>query len=349
MRFFGLVAAMLFTFSPLVWGQSKPKTVDEIAAYMGPDREQILLEGAKKEGKLVWYTSLAGKSYKNIASEFQKKYPDVKLQVYRAGSKDLAPKILSEAQAGQHLADAIESTPPILMLLRDMKLLRGYNSPELKRYPDTAKTEAKGESIYWVNDRESFIGFGYNTKLIAENDVPKNFDDLLKPALKGKLSMSITSTGDRVIGTMLKYRGKEYIEKLKAQDIKLTTLSGAAQRDLVIAGEFAASPTLFRNHVLVKIDEGAPIKWVPMDVVPTNAGGAAFINHAPHPHAALLFLDFLIGDGGQNVLLKLHYGAAWKDYPFKRYYPERGMTTKEYQKAQKSWNKLLRAVGRGQG
>jgi iron(III) transport system substrate-binding protein len=126
-------------------------------------------------------------------------------------------------------------------------------------------------------------------------------------------------------------------------------VSGAAERDLVIAGEFAASPTLFRNHVLVNIDAGAPIKWVPMEVVATNAGGAAFINHAPHPHAALLFLDFLIGDSGQNVLLNLHYGAAWKDYPFKRVYPERGMTSKEYQKAQKSWNKLLRAIGRGLG
>ena len=347
MRFFSLAAAMLFTFSPFAWGQNKPKTADELAAYMGPDREQILLEGAKKEGKIVWYTSLAGKSYKTIAREFEKKYPEVKLQVYRAGSKDLAPKILSEAQAGQYLADAIESTPPILMLLRDMKLLRPYNSPELKRYPDAAKTEAKGESIYWVNDRESFIGFGYNPKLIAEKDVPKNFDDLLKPALKGKLSWSITSTGDRVIGTMLKYRGKEYVEKLKAQDVRLTTVSGPAQRDLIIAGEMSASPTIFRNHVLVKIDEGAPIKWVPMDVVPTNAGGAAFINKAPHPHAALLFIDFLIGDGGQNPLQKFHYGAAWKKYPFERYYPERGMTTKQYQKEQKSWNKLLRAVGRG--
>jgi iron(III) transport system substrate-binding protein len=233
------------------------------------------------------------------------------------------------------------------MLLRDRKLLRPYNSPELKRYPDTAKMAAQGATIYWVNDRESFIGFGYNTKLIAETDVPKNFDDLLKPALKGKLSWSITSTGDRVIGTMLKYKGKEYVEKLKAQDIKLTTVSGPAERDLIIAGELPASPTIFRNHVLVKIDEGAPIKWVPMEVVPTNAGGAAVLAKAPHPHAALLFIDFLIGEAGQNALQELHYAAAWKKYPFERYYPERGISSKQYQKQQKSWNKLLRSVGRG--
>jgi len=346
MKIVTIVAAVSIMASSSVWGQSKPKTAEELAAYMGADREQILLEGAKKEGKIVWYTSLAGLSYKNIAKAFEEKYPGVNLQVYRAGSKDLAPKILSEAQAGQFVADAIESTPGILMLLRDKKVLRPYNSPELKKFPDSAKTEAQGATIYWVNDRESYIGFGYNTKLIAEKDLPKNFDDLLNPALKGKLSWSITSTGDRMIGTMLKYKGKEYVEKLKDQDIRLTTVSGPAQRDLIIAGELPASPTIFRNHVLVKIDAGAPIKWIPMEVVPTNAGGAAVLAKAPHPHAALLFIDYLISEAGQSALEKLHYGVAWKKYPFERYYPERGMTTNQYLKSQKSWNKLLRAVGR---
>ena len=343
-----IICALVIGMSSMAWGQNKPKTAEELAAYMGADREQILLEGAKKEGKVVWYTSLSGKSRKNVAKEFEKKYPGVKVQIYRAGSKDLAPKLLGEHQAGQFLADAIESTPPILMLLRDSKILVPYTSPSLKIYPDSALTEAGNGMIYWVNDRESFIGFGYNTKLFAEKDVPKNFDDLLNPALKGKMHMSTSSTGDRVIGMMLKYKGKEYIEKLKKQDVKLSSVSGSAQRDLVIAGEQPASPTLFRNHLMVKIDEGAPIKWVPMDVVPTNAGGGAFINKAPHPHAALLFIDFLLNkDGGQEELIKLHYGAAWKDYPFKRVYPERGMTVKQYQKEQKSWNRALRAVGRG--
>lgn len=65
--------------------------MDELAMYNGAaaDYEQMLLEGAKKEGKVVWYTSLAGKSYKTIKAEFAKKYPDVKIEVYRAGSKDL--------------------------------------------------------------------------------------------------------------------------------------------------------------------------------------------------------------------------------------------------------------------
>ena len=343
-----IICALVIGMSSMAWGQNKPKTAEELAAYMGADREQILLEGAKKEGKLVWYTSLSGKSRKNVAKAFEKKYPDIKVQIYRAGSKDLAPKLLSEAQAGQHVADTMESSAPILMLLREKNMLIPYTSPALKIYPDEALTKADNGLIYFVNDRESFIGFGYNTKLIAEKDVPKSFDDLLSPALKGKMHMSTSSTGDRVIGMMLKHKGKEFIEKFKQQDVKLSSVSGSAQRDLVIAGEQPASPTLFRNHLMVKIEEGAPIKWVPMDVVPTNAGGAIFIKNAPHPHAALLFIDFLLEkEGGQEELIKLHYGAAWKDYPFKRVFPERGMSVKEYQKEQKGWNRMLRAVGRG--
>ena len=346
MKMFSFVAAVIIATSTSLWAQSKPKTADELAAYSGPDREQILLEGAKKEGKIVWYTSLAGASYKRIVKAFGEKYPDVEIEVYRAGSKDLTPKILNEAQAGKFLVDAIETTPGTLMLLRDKEILLPYNSPELKRYPETAKYDAEGGKIFWVNDRESFIGFGYNTKIIADKDVPKNFDDLLKPAWKGKMGMGLSSTGDRVIGTMLKVKGKEYVNKFKNQDVKLFKVSGAALRDLIIAGEVAGSPTIFRNHVLAKIDTGAPIKWVPLDLVPTNAGGAAVIKNGPHPHAALLFVDFLIGDTGQSILEKLHYAVAWKEYPFPRYYPERDMNTIQYIKAEKGWNKLLKQVGR---
>ncbi len=68
------------------WSQGRPKTIDELANYTGPDREKIILEGARKEGELAWYTSLSGKSYKGIAKAFRKKYPEIKLEVYRAGT-----------------------------------------------------------------------------------------------------------------------------------------------------------------------------------------------------------------------------------------------------------------------
>lgn len=343
MKVLSLTVAVLFV--ALSGTASMGQTIQELAMYKGPDYEQMLLKGAKKEGKVVWYTSLSGKSYKTIKAKFAEKYPDVNIEVYRAGSKEIASKVLGEAKAKKYLVDATETTPGILMLFKSKNIIMPYSNPIHKKWPEFAQIKAKDGGVYWVTDRESFIGLGYNTKKLPKDQVPKNWAGLLNPALKDKLVMSINSTGDRVIGTMLKYNGKEYVEKLKKQNIKLFKMSGTATRDLIISGEFVASPTIFRNHALVKINEGAPLGWEPMNQVPTNAGGSALFTNAPHPHAALLLINFILNEG-QTILQGFHYGMAWKDYPFKRVYPERGMTVKEYDKSLKKWNKLLRSVGK---
>src|SRR4029450_12864091 len=110
----------------------------------------------------------------------------------------------------------------------------------------------------------------------------------LKPELKGKIGVATSATGNRVVGAMLATKGGEFVQKLKSQDITLHGVSGRAILDMVISGELGVSPTVFLSHSRVSVSKGAPIKWVPMDVVPTNAGGVALPTHAPHPPAALV-------------------------------------------------------------
>lgn len=221
MKLFYLSIVMFLALTDLSWGQGKrPRTLDELASYTGADRQQILLEGAKAEGKLVWYTSLSG-NYKEIVEAFKKRYPEVAIDVYRAGSNDVAQRLVSEAQAGRFLADALEVTPGSLMLLRERKILKPYWSPELAKYPEEARVKADGNRVLWVTDRESYLGFGYNTRMISANEVPKNYEDLLKPELKGKLAITGEASSDRVVGTMLKYKGEEFIKKLRGQEMKM--------------------------------------------------------------------------------------------------------------------------------
>jgi iron(III) transport system substrate-binding protein len=345
MRVF-LTTLFMMVVVTLSMGPAQARSIKELALYNGPDRGKILLEGARKEGKLNWYTSLGGKSYKAIAAAFRKKYPKVKLEVYRAGSKAIASKILPEAEAGKVIADVVHSTPPILSLLRDRGVSRPYWSPTHKKWPKEHITAAPGGGAWWITERMSFIGFGYNTKLIPKDRVPKNYEDLLDPYWKGKLTFSQNSTGDRVIGMMLKYKGMEYLDKLKKQDVRLFKLSGSATRDFVIKGEIPSSFCIFRNHALVKINKGAPLDWVPMDVVPTNAGGTSLVKNPRNPHGAMLLIDFIIGEEGQEILQSHYYGLAWKDYPFKQVRPEVGYTTKEYNKVLKKWNRIKRNLGR---
>ena len=344
MRILRLVVVMLMATAPVTWGQSrKPRTLDELAVYAGADRHQILLDGAKAEGKIVWYTSLSG-VYREMVDAFKRKYPDIAVDVFRGGSNDLTPRIINEAQAGRPVADALESTPGLLMALRDRGLLKAYVSPELAKFPDEAKGKADGARVFWVTDREAYMGFGYNTRMIAPAEVPKNYQELLRPELKGKIAVTTESSTSRVIGTMLKYKGEEYIKRLRAQEVRLFKASSAGFLDLIAAGEVGGGPVVFRNQVTVQKERGAPVDWVPLDVAVANAGGSALVANAPHPHAALLFTDFVIGPEGQKLMEQFRYGVAWKEYPFKREYPERGMTSAQYEKAEDRWTELTRAL-----
>ena len=340
------VAFLMLVMASLSWAQArKPKTLDELAAYTGQDRQQILVEGARSEGKIVWYTSLAG-VYRDLVDAFKKKYPEISVEAYRGGSTDLAPRLINEAQSGRNVADALEGTPGLLMALRERDILKAYLSPELARYPETAKTKADGTRVYWVTDREAYLGFGYNTRMVAPAEVPRNFQDLLKPDLKGKLALTTESSSSRVIGTILKYKGEEFIKRLHAQEVRLFKASSAGFLDLIAAGEVAGSPVVFRNQVAVMKEKRAPVDWSPLEVAPANAGGSAIIANAPHPHAALLFTDFIIGAEGQKIIEQFRYGVAWKEYPFKREYPERNMTSAEYEKAEERWSQLVRSITR---
>lgn len=331
---------------PLVSAQAKkPRTIAELVVYAGADREQILVAGARAEGKVTWYTSLAGSSYKELAQGFEKKY-GVKCEVYRAASNELMARIGAEAKARQYLVDTIETTLPLLKSLREEGLLAVYTSPHLARYPALAKESAGQGLFYWGINRESFIGVGYNPTLIAAGTVPKNFAGLLHAQLKGKIGMTTSDTGVRMMGAMLKFKGEEFAKKLKAQEVSLHSVSGRAMADLAISGEVPLSPSIFRDHAMESKLKGAPIDWVAMEGVPTNAGGTAILFQAPHPHAAVLMADYILSAEGQKILEDLQFGSPSKDVGFKRWYPEAGMNTEQYDQAASKWQKALREVGR---
>ena len=328
------------------WCQtSQPKTAAELAKYLGSDRERLLYEGAKKESKIVWYTSLT--VYKEMAKFFEAKYPGVSVELYRAPAVNLASRILSEAQAKRYIVDAIETTPGSLMLVRDNKLLLPYTSPHLADYPEGSKDKASGGLFYTTVDRESYAGIGYNKNAIAGADVPKNFDDLLKPALKGKMGISNEEIGTRVVGAMLKEKGDGFVRKLAGQDIKQYALPALGLNELVVSGEVPVTFTAVDSNVRLAAARGAPVAWLPGDLVPTNAGSLAAFLHTQHPHAALLFIDFMIGPEGQKLFAeKYGYGSPRKEYGFKRWYPEQGLSTYEYANTIERWNKILLQISR---
>jgi iron(III) transport system substrate-binding protein len=340
-----LMSALLFgaaLVSTVSAQSAKPMSVEALAAYNKPDREKILYAGAKSEGKITWYTSLAGNSYKELAGAFETQYPGVKVESYRATRQEMSARIMAEAQAQRYIVDTIETTIPLLKLLKDNKMLVPYFFPTQAKFPDNVKEKASGGLVFWAIDRESHIGLAYNKNAIPAKLAPRNYEELLRPELKDKIAFAGSDTGVTVVGAMLKFKGEEYVKKLKVQNPAIHNVSGRALLDLVIAGEVGVSPTTFRNHVEVSLKVGAPIEWIPMDVVPANSGSTAVSLKAPHPHAALLLADFILGAGGQKVLEQYEYGNPTKNYGFKRWYPEQGLSAEQIDKLEEKWRATLR-------
>jgi len=346
MRTFFIVAMFIGSILDSAPGQAaKPATLVDLAKYTSPNREQILYEGAKKEGKIVWYTSLV--PYKEIAKVFETKYPGVKVEAYRASGRDIAPRVLTETQTRRYLVDVVETTPGALMVLRDNKALLPYTSPYLANYPDDAKEDIAGGLVLWASDRESYIGVGYNKNVIRSADVPKDFEDLLKPALKDKMAINDDESSARLIGAMVKVKGEDFVRKLRGQDVVLQAVNSPGLNELIVTGEVPLSFTAFNTNIGHSAAKGAPVVWVPMDLVVANAGSAAVSPYAQHPHAAFLFVDFLLGPEGQKMLTeKFRYGSASKEYGSKRWYPEKGLSTPEYLERTKKWLKLITEITR---
>jgi iron(III) transport system substrate-binding protein len=317
-----------------------------LAAYNKADREKILYAGAKTEGKITWYTSLAGESYKKLAAAFETRYPGVAVESYRGTRQDLSARILAETQAQRYIVDTIETTIPLLKLLKDSQLLVPYTFPTQAKFPEHVKEKAPKGLVFWAIDRESHIGLAYNKNVIAAALAPKNYEGLLRPELKDKIAFAGSDTGVTVTGALLKFKGEEFIKKLKTLNPAVHNVSGRALLDMVISGEVGVSPSTFRNHVEVSLKVGAPIAWIPMDVVPSNSGSTAVSAKAPHPHAALLMADFILGAGGQKVLEEYDYGNPTKDYGFKRWYPEQGLSAEQIDKLEGRWRSTLRDLTR---
>lgn len=345
-----IVAATLFLvlfLSESTWSQTaKPVAPAELASYTGADRERLLHEGAKREGKLVWYTTLAAEQNKQIANAFEKKYAGVNVETFRTGSSALAQRLLTEAKARRHIADAIETTPPGLITFRESQLLLPYTSPHLAAFPEDAKERAPRNLVYWTSVRESYVGFAYNTRFLKAADAAKNFDGLTRPALRDNMAIAGEDTGARIIGAMIKAKGEAFAKRLKEQNMRMHMMAGSALTQLVAAGEIFASPSQFYSATNVAMKRGAPLAWLPMDLVPTSGGGAAVYVNAPRPHAALLFVDFLLSPDGQKLYEDLFFGSAQKDYGFKRWYPEKAGTLAQYEEALESWHKLMKEITR---
>jgi iron(III) transport system substrate-binding protein len=325
---------------------SAPMTIAQLALYQGADREKILVEGAKKEGAFTLYGSHTW--YRTVAKEFEKKYPFLKVSEFRTDGRNLIKRAIEEIKAGQYIADVIATTGEQMDIMRREGVFQEHHVPEARHYPDEVKVKGKSGFTY-VGHYETYNSLGFNSTLISAGEAPKVMADLINPKWKGMMSIVSTSTGTRWIGNTLESMGREFLEKLAEQDVKVQNMSGAALAGLVVSGEVPLSPTIFDANITQAKQKGAPVEWRPLEPVVTTVAYSGLILKAPHPHAALLFLDYLHSKEGQQLIMK---GGLWSPredvgslgQKFKKSYIDEKYSVEHAEKKYAEWDALMQRL-----
>jgi len=276
------------------------------------------LDGARKEGKVVWYTSLVLPSAERVAKLFEAAYPDVKVEVHRTGSQRILQRVMQEMQANIKNVDVIHTSDAgHYVFLKEKKLLAKYTPAGVEAFP----AGFKDKDGYYYGLRATVNAITYNTKAVPAAEAPKSWKDLLDPRWKGKMVTAHPGYSG-VIAThvlaLVHLHGWDYFKALAQNKLMIvqsandpaTTVSSGERVVAVNGGDYSA-------YQLKK--KGNPIEIVyPKEGVPLVVSPTAITAFAPHPNAARLFTDFTFTREVQQVMADsegLYTGHPEVTYP----------------------------------
>ena len=264
--------------------------------------QDVRVDAAKKEGKVVWYTSLALTSAEKVAKLFEAAYPGIKVDVHRTGSQRILQRVMQELSAGIKTADVVHTSDAgHFVLLKSKQLLARYTPPGVEKFPAGFR-DADG---YYYGLRATVNAIAYNTKTLSAADAPKTWKDLLDGRWKGKLVTAHPGYSG-VIAThvlaLVNLHGWDYFKQL-AQNRVMIVQSAVDPAGVVASGERAVAVNGGDYTFYQSKKKGNPIEIVyPKEGVPLVVSPTAITSFAPHPNAARLFTDFTFSREIQQVL-----------------------------------------------
>jgi iron(III) transport system substrate-binding protein len=274
--------------------------VAPIALYRGPDRQAKLEKAAQAEGSVVWYTSIASGESSRYVDLFEKRYPFIKVSLVRSNSSRMAQRYTAEYLAGTFLADILDTGDTTIEFFRRKGMLQPYYSPQAEKF-DKRFIQSQN---FWVANRATMTVLGYNTRLVKPAEAPTRYEDVLD--IKWKDKISLERDDSQWFMALLEHWGeqkaKAFFQSLRAHNPRIRT-GHTLQAQLIAAGEDALSPDTHSGGIAAAQRTGAPVDWVNLEPVVAANNVAALAKNAPHPNAAMLFLDFMLSkDGAQQVL-----------------------------------------------
>jgi iron(III) transport system substrate-binding protein len=271
----------------------------QIYLYQGADRDKRLVDGAKKERQVLFYSTMTVADGKALATAFEQKYA-VRVNHWRGSAEKIVSRALAEARARRNEADVFETSSHRIEALYRERLLEDFHTPALQDIVPEAFP--RGHRQY-VADRFAFFVMGYNTNLVKPHELPATYEDLLHPRWTGRITIEGTDVlwFAAVTKAMGEEKGIAYFRRLAAMNPEIRHGHIHAAQ-LVASGEVPFFLTAYNNNIETLKLKGAPVEWRPLQPAFGQAAAIGVSRYAPHPHAALLFTEFVLSEEGQEIL-----------------------------------------------
>jgi iron(III) transport system substrate-binding protein len=264
------------------------------------DQDMQFVEGAKKEKKLVFYTTMDLPQSIEVVRDFAQKYPFLDLELHPLEAETLVKRIQNEARDGVSAWDVLLGGGGLFQPLLEANLVVSYHSPQREAVSDALNDSAGFWSGYYINP----YVLGYSTTLINQGNIPRSYGDLLEPRWKGN-RIGIDSTAHGLLRGLAAAWGEEkavaYLKRL------------AEQQPVMAPASIMAVDSLHTGNVTMVIARApviqgykkklqSPIDWVSLEPTVAQIDAVMLSAQAPHPNAARLFVDFVLSKEGQSAL-----------------------------------------------
>jgi iron(III) transport system substrate-binding protein len=263
-----------------------------------------LIEAAKKEGKVVWYTSIDLSASERIAKSFEAKYPGIPVRVERNGAERLFQRIGQEYSSNIHAVDIVNSSDAAHFIVwkRDGVLAPYVTEDVAKYYP----AEHKDPDGQFASFRVWLSIIAYNTNLVKAEDAPKSFADLLDPKWKGKIVKAHPGYSGTIMTAtyqMQRDLGWAFFEQLAKQNIMQVQSSADPPKKLDL-GERAVMADGNEYNIFQMKEANRPVEPVyATEGSPLIIGPNGVFKDAPNPNAARLFQSFSLSREAQQLII----------------------------------------------
>jgi iron(III) transport system substrate-binding protein len=266
--------------------------------------KDALIEAARKEGRVVYYTSIDLPMAQRIGKAFETKYPGISVRVERSGAERVFQRIGQEYASKIHAVDVVNSSDAAHLIVwkRDGLLAPYVPEDVAKHYPD----EHRDPDGMFASFRAGLSVMAYNTNLVKAEEAPKSFADLLDPKWAGKIVKAHPSYSGTILTATFQIArdlGWDYFDKLAKQRVMQVQSATDPPKKLAL-GERAVMAD-GNEYIVFQIKEaGQPVEPIyPTEGTPLVIGPNAIFKAAPNPNAARLFQSYCFSVECQQLIV----------------------------------------------